>query len=212
MHKNFGQAAGVALASVVGSLINVGSNVWTAIKADALAQEFQKKIENIDSAKEYTMYIASKVFSSGRKIIDLGQARPGTATFERLLQKELSPYMIYKGLCNADIYFPTNQGALGTKKLFGSFTREGGVSMAYPETGPVWAAKCKNALDDLDVYYISGQKDRAKFERAEEVMVGTGGLSLAAKFGGGVLILALLMMALTTQRRVVSKLQAKAES
>ena len=200
--SNFGAinvAAGAAGAAITNAAINVGH----AMSMDKLQQRFQRQLKDDQSKIDYIKNLVLRLQSLGTRLAHNRNVYPGTPEFDALLRKALINEMNYRGKCNADIYTPmTSSDALGKPRaVIGRFFNTGYLenSNLPKDVGPIWATGCKNAEDAFRTARIKFLRGQSKFNvlKAQKEDIGT--LKLALKFGTGLFMSVLLLIAVKAQ-------------
>jgi len=200
---------GTGIVAVGTAAANAAVNVDHALKVSKLQRKFQAHLEKDEINIDYIRNMVLRFQSLGTRLARTSRIQPGTKGFEAYLKKVLINDMIYKGFCNADIYGPmrpTDQPGK-PRQIIGKFTRAGHVesSILPRDTGPVWATGCKNAQDNFRLAFIDAFKGTRQFKRikAHKEDIGVSGLFL--RFGTGLFMAVVLLLAIKMQRAVIKK-------
>lgn len=194
----FGQQSAIQVTSAI---VNSAIDVATALEAQKLQDKFQQQQQQQATVADYISNIILKLQSSGNRIVQTGQALPGTVAFETILQQALLNDMAYQGNCTGGIYVP---GTGYPRDIIGYFYPSGVVQGAAPAfTGPIWAAGCKNAQDSFQKNYLKIYKQTAQFNAQQNQTANLGALSLLLRFGLGIFLVSMLVAALRMQTKVL---------
>jgi hypothetical protein len=206
-HKGFGFTAPV---TVVGTAIaNVGVNAHHAVKVSKMQQKFSKRLESDQEKMAYLKLVILRVQSIAERLAKGGKYRPGTPEFEKILGVALKNDMAYKGLCNADIYYPLGNDPKGSPRaIWASISRGGYVTPGTPvppDVGPIWATGCKNADDRARMAYVQRFKGRRKHKHFRTHKEDIGTMDLFLRAGTGILMVAMLFLVTRIQKAVISE-------
>jgi len=204
----FGQT-GVGIVAVGTAVANSAVNVRHALKVSQLQQKFQSHLEKDEINMDYIRNIILRLNSVGTRLARTSRIQPGTKGFEAYLKKALINDMVYRGLCNADVYGPRgpNDRPGTPRQIIGKFTRAGHVesSILPRDAGPIWATGCKNAQDAFRLAFIDSFKGTKKFERLKTHKEDIGVSNLFLRFGTGLFMVVVLLLAIKMQRAVIKK-------
>jgi len=202
----FGQT-GVGIVAVGSAAANAAINVHHALKVSKLQKKFQTHLDKDAVNIDYIRNIILRLNSLGNRLARTSRIQPGTKGFEAYLKKILIKDMIYKGFCNADVYTPFGPGDRPGKPrtIIGKFTRAGHVesSILPRDTGPIWATGCKNAQDSFRVAFIDAFKGKRQFKRLKAHKEDIGVTDLFLRFGTGLFMAVVLLLAIKMQRKVI---------
>jgi hypothetical protein len=206
MANQFGQV-GVGVVAIGTSVANAAVNVQHAIKTGKMQRKFQKRVGTDQANLDYLKNIILRFKSLGNRLVTTKAIQPGTPAFEDALKRATVNEMIYRGNCNANIYTPrSSNDAIGQPRaLIGKFTRAGHIeSTILPkDAGPVWASGCKNAQDSFRYSFVNKYKGGRQFRRLKTQKEDIGTTDLFLRFGSGLFIAAVLLLAIKTQSKVI---------
>ena len=207
--NNFGFLPPQAI--VVGTAVaNVGIEAHHAAKVAKLQDKFTARLESDEEKKAYINYVVARLESVAVRLAKGGVYRPGTAEFDKVLGQVVKQDMNYKGLCNADIYWPkTTQDKEGApRKIWASISRTGFVAPGAdvpPDVGPVWATGCKNAHDQASMAWIARYKGERKHRHFKIFKEDIGSMDLFLRAGTGIFMIAMLLLVTRVQKAVIKE-------
>jgi len=206
MPNQFGQ---VGVAIVATAAVNAAVGVHHAVETKSLQRKFGRRLSKDEINTDYIKNILLRLRSLGTRLVHTKEIQPGTQKFEDSLKKAIINEMIYKGYCNADIYVPMgpNDRAGSPRGIIGSFTRSGHVKSKIlpPDTGPMWATGCKNAQDNFRYTFVNKYKGKKQFKRLMYHKEDIGVTGLLLRYGSGLFIAAVLLLAIRVQSKVIKQ-------